>query len=405
MGAERLNRRIYSVDFLRGVVMMIMLLDHTRDFVHAGSLMSDPTDPATTTIPLFFTRWITHYCAPTFVFLSGVSIYLQKLKGKSNSELSIFLLTRGLWLIFLEFTVVRTGFVFNFDYSFFGMMQVIWVIGASMVIMAALIYLPVRVVGVIGVAMIALHNLADHIQVPPGTAFEANPPPDLSQVIWMLLHQSGLLPLSQMSGIFIAYPLIPWIGVMAAGYALGTIYTWEAAPRRKWLFALGIGSTILFLALRFINVYGDLVPWSAQASPAFTFLSFLNTTKYPPSLLFLLMTLGPAMIVLAATDAIDGKALWQRIAIVYGRVPMFYYIVHIFVAHGFGVLLNYLAGHDVSYLFVNFPQNAQAAPPGYGFGLPVTYAAWVAGLLILFPLCRWYGNFKQRNKHWLLSYL
>jgi uncharacterized membrane protein len=403
MTAERLNERIYSIDFLRGVVMMIMLLDHTRDFVHAGAFTSDPTDLATTTVPLFFTRWITHYCAPTFVFLSGVSIYLQKLKGKSNRELSIFLITRGIWLIFLELTVVRLGFVFNLDYSSAGMLQVIWVIGVSMIIMGALIYLPVRVIGVIGVAMIFLHNLADSIQVPAATAFQADPPPTMSQIAWMLLHQPGILPLSQSSALFIGYPIIPWVGVMAAGYALGIIYTWEAARRRRWLYIAGIVSTILFVAVRFANVYGDLAPWSSQESAAFTFLSFLNTTKYPPSLLYLLMTLGPAMIVLAATDAIDGKALWQRIAITYGRVPMFYYLVHVFVAHGMGVLLNYLAGNDVSYLFANFSQNAPAGDRG--FGLPVTYAAWIMGLIILYPICLWYGNYKRRNKHWLLSYL
>jgi len=401
-----LNERINSIDFLRGVVMMIMLLDHTREYVHAGALQSDPTNLETTTVPVFFTRWITHFCAPVFVFLAGSSIYLQKLNGKSNAELSRFLITRGLWLIFLEFTVVRFLIVFNLDYSFFGMAQVIWVIGVSMIVMAALIYLPVSVVGAVGVVMIFSHNLLDGFRVPPNIAFAGTPPPDISQSIWIVLHQPGVVPIFDgASLIFFAYPLIPWVGVMMAGYALGVLYGWDGSARRKWLFIFGIVATVLFVALRFINVYGDPVLWSPQSSPLFTFLSFLNTTKYPPSLLFLLMTLGPALVVLSLTDQIEGKAIWQRIAIVFGRVPMFFYLLQWLVAHSMGVILNYLAGVDVSYLFKNLLEMGQSAPPGHGFPLWVVYAAWIAGLIILYPLCKWYGDLKRRNKHWLLSYL
>ena len=401
-----LKQRINSVDFLRGVVMMIMLLDHTREYVHAGALQSDPTNLETTTVALFFTRWITHFCAPIFVFLAGTSIYLQKHNGKSNAELSRFLWTRGLWLIFLEFTVVRFLIVFNLDYSFFGMAQVIWVIGVSMIAMAALIYAPVTVVGGVGVAMIFLHNLFDGIQVPPNVAFAGQPPPDLMQSLWIILHQPGVLPIvGGASKIFFAYPLIPWIGVMMTGYALGVVYGWDTPVRRKWLLVLGTIATILFVVIRVINVYGDPVPWSQQSSTLFTLLSFLNTTKYPPSLLFLLMTLGPALIVLSLTDAIDGKAVWQRVAIVFGRVPMFFYLLQWLVAHSMGVMLNYLAGVDVSYLFKNLLEMGQTAPPGHGFPLWVVYAAWIAGLIILYPLCKWYGDLKQRNKHWPLSYL
>lgn len=406
MDAKTIKRRINSVDFLRGIVMMLMLLDHTRDFVYAGALQSDPTDPTNTTIPLFFTRWITHFCAPAFVFLSGISIYLQKLGGKTNAELSRFLITRGLWLIFLEFTIIRLSFTFNLDYTFFGLAQVIWVIGISMIVMAALIYLPMKIVAAIGLAMIVLHNLLNTIQVPPEIAFAGTPPPSLSQILWLFLHQPGVVPLfGGASNIFIAYPLIPWIGVMAAGYALGTIYTWDATRRRKWLYVMGATATVLFIVIRLINLYGDPVPWSAQSSPAFTILSFLNTTKYPPSLVFLFMTLGPSMIVLAAADGFDAKALWQKIAITFGRVPMFYYLLQMFVAHGFGVVLSYLAGKDIGYFFLNFPDNAAKAPPDHGFPLWVVYAAWIAGLIILYPLCSWWGNLKRRNKHWLLSYL
>ncbi len=405
MDDQKLKERIYSIDFLRGLVMMIMLLDHTRDFVHHGAFLTDPTDPTTTTVPLFFTRWITHYCAPAFVFLSGISIYLQKMSGKTNAELSRFLFTRGLWLIFLEFTVVRFGVVFNFDYSFFGMAQVIWVIGVSMIVMAALIWVPLRIVGAIGVLMIIFHNLLDTFQVPPNIAFAGQPPPDLSQVLWIILHQPGIIPIVEGSAAFALYPLIPWIGVMAAGFAAGAIYNWDPAKRRKWLLVAGSGATVLFVVVRLINIYGDPIPWSQQTSPVFTFLSFLNTTKYPPSLLFLLMTLGPSMIVLALTDGISGRAIWQKIAITFGRVPMFFYLLQWYTAHGIAILLSLATGKAVGYLFLNFPENGMQAPPDHGFSLWVVYAAWIAGLVFLYPLCLWYGNYKRRSKHWALSYL
>ncbi len=398
MDTDKLNERIYSIDFLRGVVMMIMLLDHTRDFVHTGGF--DPTDLSKTNVALFFTRWITHYCAPTFVFLSGVSIYLQKQNGKSNSELAKFLLTRGLWLVFLEFTIVRFSFAFNLDYSFFGVGQVIWAIGMSMIVMAALVFWPTRTVGAIGVAIILFHNLLDGIQVPQEIAFDGTA--SLSQVLWIILHQPGSVKLfGGASNVFFLYPLLPWIGVMAAGFAFGTIYSWDAERRRKWLLALGGAATILFIVLRLINIYGDPAPWTVQDSPGFTILSLLNTTKYPPSLLFLLMTLGPSMLVLAVADGFDGKALWQRIAITFGRVPLFYYLQQFFVAHCMGILLSILAGKDISYFF---SENA-APPPDHGFSLGVTYAAWIAGLIILYPGCAWYSSYKRRHKHWLLSYL
>ncbi|MEO6654592.1 MAG: heparan-alpha-glucosaminide N-acetyltransferase domain-containing protein [Pyrinomonadaceae bacterium] len=401
-----LRERIYSVDFLRGVVMMIMLLDHTRDFVHAGALSSDPTDPATTTVAVFFTRWITHYCAPTFVFLSGVSIYLQKASGKTNAELARFLWTRGLWLIFLEFTLIRFSEVFNLDYSYFGMAQVIWVIGVSMIVMAALIYLPVKIVGFAGLAMVVLHNLLDRFNIPPQIAFAGDPPPDVWQILWAVFHQQSIMPLfGGSSTALIAYPLIPWVGVMAAGYAFGALYDRDRESRRKWLLTVGGAATVLFIVIRLINVYGDPAPWSAQSDPTATFLSFLNTSKYPPSLLYLLMTLGPSIIVLGLTDSIDGKAIWQRICITFGRVPMFYYILQWFVAHTAGIVLSLMAGKEIGYFFVSILAQGKAAPPEYGFPLWVVYAAWITGLLLLYPLCLLWGNLKRRNKHWLLSYM
>lgn len=406
MDTNEIKERIYSIDLLRGVVMMVMLLDHTRDFVHSGAFSSDPTNLATTTIPLFFTRWITHYCAPTFVFLSGVSIYLQKLKGKPTSELSWFLLTRGLWLIVLEFTLVRFGFVFNLDYSFLGVGQVIWVIGLSMIIMAGLIYLPMSVIAIYGLVVVLFHNLLDRIQVPPNVAFAGQPPPDAGQILWMILHQQGGVPLfGGATNAFIAYPLIPWTGVMALGFVVGSVYSWDAQRRRKWLLKAGIVVTASFVILRLINIYGDPSQWSYQEAVSFTVLSFINTTKYPPSLLFLLMTLGPALIVLAFSDRIDGRAIWQRICITFGRVPMFYYLLQFPLAHALAIILSYLAGKDIAYFFMNFPASFASAPPDAGFPLWVVYIVWIAGLMILYPLCVWWGNLKLRNKHWLLSYL
>jgi uncharacterized membrane protein len=406
--SEKIQRRFDSVDFLRGLVMVIMLLDHTREFVHADALRYSPTDLTKTSVALFFTRWITHLCAPTFVLLAGTSVYLQKMRGKSTAELSKFLLARGLWLITLEFTLIRFSLFFNFDYSFFGLAEVIWVFGASMIVLAGLIHLPARAVAVFGIVIIALHNLLDRIQVPPATSMASTPAPDFFQTLWLLLHQPGFVPLFGNVKMFVAYPLIPWVGVMAAGYALGVVYSWNAERRRKFLLRLGLALTTLFVLIRAANFYGDPQAWETQPSPVFTVLSFLNTTKYPASLLFLLMTLGPATLILARADKINDSregGFWIRIFITFGRVPLFYFILQMFVAHGSGLLLSLLTGKSVRYLFLNFPASSTDAPPGAGFDLWVVYATWLAGLLLLYPLCLWYGKIKLRRRGFPFSYL
>ena len=404
MTDQSAKQRIYSVDLLRGVVMMIMMLDHVREFVHHGALISDPTNPETTTVPIFFTRWITHFCAPIFVLLSGVSIFLQKKYGKTNRELSWFLLTRGLWLIVLEFTVVRFGIMFNVDYSLAALMQVIWVIGISMMVMAGLIWLPIRLIGVAGVAMIVLHNLLDRFSVPPQIAFSGQV--DLAQSLWIIIHQIGVVPIGGTgSVVFLAYAIVPWVGVMMAGYWLGTLYDLDGEKRRRVLLLLGVVATAAFFILRGLNLYGDPSPWTSQETNIQSVLSFFNVTKYPTSLLFLLMTLGPGLIVLVLTDHIDGSALWQRVAITFGRVPMFYYLLQWYWAHGAGIVISLLAGKSIDYLFMNMPASGEAAPPDHGFSLGVTYLVWIVGLIALYPLCLWWGNLKQRNKHWALSYL
>ena len=398
---EKITRRIDSIDILRGLVMVIMLLDHTREYVHADAFRFSPTDLSKTNVLLFFTRWITHLCAPTFVFLAGTSIYLQLMRGKSRAKLSKFLLTRGLWLIFLEFTVIRFAILFNIDYSFFGLAEVIWVFGVSMIALAALVFLPVRVVAVIGIVMIGFHNLLDGIKIPPAISMAGTPAPDALQKLWLFLHQPGFVPLFGDVKLFVAYPLIPWIGVMAAGYALGIVYTWEPEPRRRFLVRLGLIPTALFVLGSAIITYF----WTTQTSGVFIFLDFLNTTKYPPSLLFLLMTLGPALVILAWAESAKQYGFVSRILITFGRVPLFYFILQMFAAHGFGVLLNYLAGKSIAYFFLNFPNSVTDAPPDAGFSLWVVYLTWLAGLILLYPLCHWYGNVKKHRRGFPFSYL
>lgn len=403
---EKSFYRLDSVDFLRGLVIVIMLLDHVRDFIHSEATRFSPTDLTKTNVALFFTRWITHFCAPTFVFLAGTSIYLQLLRGKSRAELSKFLLTRGLWLIFLEFTIIRFSLVFNLDYGFLGVAEVIWIFGVSMIILAYLIYLPVAVVGIFGVLLIALHNLTDKFIVPPATSIVGTPPPDFFQKLWILLHQPGFIPLfGNAKAIFVAYPLIPWVGVMAAGFAFGSVYKWESEKRQRLLVWMGLALTVLFIIIRTINIYGDPQPWSYQESSVFTFLSFLNTTKYPASLLFLLMTLGPALTVLGLTDRIKEDNFVNRFFITFGRVPLFYFILQMFYSHGAAVLLGYLAGKPIGHLFLNMPESFSPAAPDAGFNLGIVYAVWLLGLVILYPICVWYRKIKQKHRGFPLSYL
>ncbi|HZB46918.1 MAG TPA: heparan-alpha-glucosaminide N-acetyltransferase domain-containing protein [Pyrinomonadaceae bacterium] len=395
--------RLDSIDLLRGLVMVVMLLDHTRDFFHHGALNFDPTDLAKTNAPLFLTRWVTHFCAPVFVFLAGTSAYLQLARGKSKRELSRFLLTRGLWLVVLEFTVVRAAVLFNFDYRELGVAQVIWAIGVSMIVLAALVHLPLRVVGALGVLMIVLHNLLDRFKVPfwqgPGT-----PEPSFWQAVWLVLHQQGPLPLPGGTSTFIIYPLIPWVGVMAAGYAFGALYRLTPERRRRILLALGASMIAAFVVLRAVSLYGDPKPWAAQSRGAlFTVLSFLNVEKYPPSLLFLLMTLGPAIMALAWFERAGRRGPLARVLITFGRVPLFFYVLQWVTAHALAILVGYLAGQSVAWQFANFADKPYPNPNG--FDLWVVYVFWAVGLVLLYPLCRWFAGVKQRRRDRWLSYL
>jgi uncharacterized membrane protein len=385
--------RIESVDVLRGIIMIIMALDHVRDYFAVPGL--SPTDMATTTAPLFFSRWITHFCAPVFFLLTGTGAYLS-LRKKSKAELSRFLFTRGLWLIFLELVVLRClAWQFNFDYRL-TILVVIWALGWAMIVLAALVWLPDWIVVLFGVVMIGAHNLFDAVQAQSFGAFAP---------FWSILHSPNVIYANQKHVVFVAYPLIPWVGVTAAGYGLGKIFTWTPDRRRKLLLQLGVGLTLAFIVLRAVNIYGDPFRWTAQRSSVFTFLSFLNTTKYPPSLLFLLMTLGPAMLLLRAMD--EGTPRLLRPALTIGKVPMFYYAMHVVLIHILAVIICYLRYRHVHWMFES-PGPAQypvTPPPGWGFTLPVIYLIWAGVVLALYPLCRWFAALKQRRSDPWLSYL
>ena len=379
--------RIESIDIVRGAVMILMTLDHVRDFF--GDSGVNPTDLATTAVPLFFTRWITHFCAPVFFLLTGTGAYLS-LSRKSKRELSRFLFTRGLWLIFLELVPLRClGLQFNFDYHV-TMLLVLWALGWSMIVLSALVYLPDPVVTAFGVVMIATHNLVDSVN-------SSNP-------LWTILHSQNVILATPQHVVFVAYPLVPWVGVTAVGYGLGRIYGWPAARRKMLLARLGVGLIAAFLVLRGINGYGDPRRWAAQKSAAFTVLSFLNATKYPSSLLFLLMTVGPALLCMWALDGRTPPAL--RPVLIIGKVPMFYYLLHIPLIHAIAVIVCYVRYGQVHWMFESpslrhFPITA---PPGWGFSLPTTYLVWAVVVLALYPLCRWFTALKQRRSDPWLSY-
>ena len=384
--------RVDAVDVLRGAVMILMALDHTRDYF--GNAAANPTDLATTTAPLFFTRWVTHFCAPVFFLLSGTGAYLS-LDRKSPAALSRFLLVRGLWLVVLEITVVRALWQFNVDYRV-TLLNVLWALGWSMVALSALVRLPLWASGAVGVAMIALHNLADAVQP---AAFGALAP------VWTVLHQPGFLAMTPRHTVFVAYPLVPWIGVMAVGYALGPVLTWPAERRRAFLLRAGAALTSAFVALRALNVYGDPSPWTPHGREGFTLLSFLNASKYPPSLLFLLMTLGPALLFLRLADRRVPRVLHP--ALVIGRVPLFYYVLHVALLHTLALAVCYVRYGAVSWMVESpsidrFPVTQ---PPGWPAPLAAVYLAWAVAVVLLYPCCRWYAAVKARRTHRWLSYL
>jgi len=387
--------RIESIDLLRGLIMIIMAIDHVRDYFHAGAFTNDPLDLSTTTPVLYFTRFVTHYCAPLFMFLSGTSAALVG-QRKGKAYLTRFLLTRGLWLIFLELTVVSFAWFFNPTFTT-QLLGVIWALGWSMIFLAAFIHLPKWLTISVGLAMVFGHNLLDGIQAGNSTAASFG---------WSVLHQFNFFSAGPFN-VLVAYPLIPWIGVMALGYCLGDVYKKEAdsQKRKRFLLWLGIASVALFAVVRFINVYGDPSKWTEQRSGLYTFLSFLNVTKYPPSLLYLLITIGPGLIFLSLTENWN-NGIARRIKTI-GRVPMFYYLVHLYLIHTGSLIAAVLSGRSWTDM-VNFSTWISGEPKlrGYGFSLGVTYAVWAALIIVLYFLCKKYDQYKSSHREkWWLSYL
>jgi uncharacterized membrane protein len=393
------STRIVSVDLLRGLVMMLMALDHTRDYF--SGLPYAPEDLSKTFGALFFTRAITHICAPVFFLLAGAGAYLAVARGKSLQQVSRFFWTRGLWLVFLEVTVLR--FAWNFTFASIPFVQVIWALGWSMVAMALIVKLPVRWIAALGVATIVFHNLLDAIHPASLGSFSG---------LWMVLHTPGLVSITPEMSFFVGYPLIPWIGVMAAGYAMGALL--ERNDRRKWTLGLGVALTLAFFVLRALNLYGNgeassssfllstVGPWKVQPSLTLTIIAFFDTLKYPPSLDYLLMTLGPALIVLACLDGVTAERGLGRILLVFGRVPLFYYVLHIFLIHAMAIFVGLLFHQPVFWLW----HGGHPPRAGYGHGLPFVYFMWFIALLILYLPCKWYMAFKSKHRDcaWL-SYL
>ena len=376
--------RTRSIDLLRGAVMVLMVLDHARDFF--VGLARSPTDLATTTVPLFLTRWVTHFCAPVFVLLAGVAarLYAEK-RGLPAARR--FLFTRGLWLIVLELTIVRFAWIPEPFYRFI-LLQVIWTLGWAMLALSALSFLPIRVVLAVGLGIALGHNLLDPFD--RGSFGSLEP-------VWDVLHERSMLKLGGRS-IFVSYPILPWIGVAAAGFALGGWFDKPAPERQRLLLSTGVAATLAFVVLRAVNLYGDPHPWLQQARGAvFTLLSFLNCEKYPPSAAFLLMTLGPALIALAWLERVSERAL-EPLA-VFGRVPLFFYVAHLY-------LLRFVA---VPLALARWGKSAIMPPPGHAgspeYPLWAGYLAWLVAILLLFPACRWFARKKATSKSPFLSYL
>jgi uncharacterized membrane protein len=395
MDASR-KYRIDSIDLLRGVVMVLMALDHVRDFFHLGSFFRDPMDLTATTPILFFTRWVTHFCAPVFVFLAGTAAFLYGTRRETTRQISWFLLTRGVWLILLEHTLVGLAWTFDISHSTYTF-QVIWAIGISMVILSLLVYLPKWLIAAFGIVLIVGHNVLDPI-VLEGTSFPA--------LLWYALHQRNYVTVGSGTLLMFIYPVIPWIGLMAMGYVFGGLYRkgFDAETRKRRLLQFGAGAMVLFTLLRAFNIYGDPSHWTTQENILYSILSFINTTKYPPSLLFLLMTIGPSLIFLYFTEGLKGKV--TRSLVIIGRVPLFFYVLHIYLVHLLAIGGIVFAGRAWTEMILVADVWINASLIDYGYDLRVVYLAWIFVLLVMFPLCKSYNTYKANNRaKWWLSYL
>lgn len=387
---QLISKRIKSIDMLRGLVMVLMVLDHVRTFLSGGRFRA--TDLTQTTIPLFLTRWVTHLCATSFIFLAGTAVYLYfRRRQQSKQQLSRYLIIRGLILVFLELTVVRLAWLFDPTYTI-SAGGVLWAIGWSMVILAAIIYLPMRVIACGGILLIVGHNLFDNLHVEQLGQFGW---------IWAILHEPKILTLFANKKFLVSYPLIPWIGVMATGYAFGTVFTLEKTVRHKLLQRLGLFLIFAFLIIRAINIYGDPNSWTVQANFLYTILSFINCNKYPPSLLFILMTLAPAILLLDLFE--NHKFRFLKPLILFGQVPLFFYIVHLWLIRCIAVLLA-LPKYGLKAIFLPFIASPMM-PKDYGYNLPTVYSFWIILVILLYPICNWFADYRKKHTSWWLNYL
>ena len=393
-------KRIESIDILRGIAMVIMALDHVRDYFHIGANLDDPLNLDSTSPALFFTRWITHFCAPIFIFLSGTSIYLQSLR-KTKKELGVFLLKRGLWLIVVEWTIIAFAWTFNPLFNIIPF-QVIWAIGISMVIIGLLLLMrfSFTLILITGVVLVFGHNLLDIPEGAPG--FTAN-------FWWDLFHHGVFTPyaITPNNYALLVYPFPAWTGLMMLGYCTGILYSskFSAEQRKKILAGTGIGLLLFFVILRYSNIYGDPVEWSSQKNAFYTFLSFIKVNKYPPSLLYLCLMIGPSLILLAFIENIQNRL--SKVMIVFGRTAFFYYIIHLYLIHVIAAICFFARGHswaDVATVGEKYPFLFVA--PGEGYGLWVVYGVWLVVVIALYPVCKWYDKYKTNHKEkWWLSYL
>jgi uncharacterized membrane protein len=384
-------KRLASIDMLRGFVMVIMALDHVRDMVTqpqpvlSAAQLQDFSDAGGA---LFFTRWVTHICAPTFILLAGTGSFLYGAKGRSKGDVARFLLSRGAWLLVIELSVINFAWNFNLGPKMMIPLQVIWAIGWSMIALAGLVWLPRTVIAAVGVALVLGHNLLDRVQ-PLASGASAG---------WLLLHIQGPLRTGWPT-IQVVYPLIPWTGVMALGYAMGPYFVAHNPERPKRLVQVGALFTVAFFALRVPNLYGEPVAWSSHANVVATLVSFFNTTKYPPSLQYLLMTLGPALMLLGCAERISGRVADAFVTI--GRVPLFYYVLHLYVIHVVAIVIGIAQGYgvrDTAVLFLAYPK-------GFGVTLGSAYVVWIGTVLALYPACVWFARVKARHRGWWISYL
>ncbi|WP_242917195.1 DUF1624 domain-containing protein [Pontibacter liquoris] len=378
-------KRVHSIDVIRGIVMIIMVLDHVRDMLHLTSITQSPTDLATTTPALFFTRWVTHLCAPVFVFLSGTSAFISVSNKQDLAASRSFLLTRGFWLIVVEFTLVNFGLWFDIHFNVF-LFDVIATIGCGFVVLGLLLGKSTRTIATIGLVIIFCHNL---------TAFIPGEATSLFKTLVMPFFAPAAIPFGDGKTFVMGYPPIPWLGIMLVGFTAGNLFLKEIAEKKRLFLRIGLASIALFLIIRSYNIYGDTVPWSVQKNGLYTFLSFINLTKYPPSLDFCLLFLGIMFLLLAALEGVQNR--FTAIAAVYGKVPLFYFVIHWYIIHPIVFAMVFLQGYKASDMVFGF-NFGRPKEGSSGLGLIPIYLIWIAVVVLLYPLCKWYGSYKEKHR-------